>query len=124
MAAPVTARPIARLSSETANQRCQYMILGRGTLPLSLLLAVPTQATAAMRLCTCFPTRFPYPMGAPYSTLRPTRITSVPARITMASSTAANPVTGASTDRWFVATTSGASAEARNTWVTPSSVKK
>ena len=36
----------------------------------------------------------------------------------MASSTTANPVTGASTERWFVATTSGASSEARSTWVT------
>ena len=42
----------------------------------------------------------------------------------MASSTAANPVTGASTDRRFVATTSGTSSEARSTCVTPSVVKK
>ena len=42
----------------------------------------------------------------------------------MASSTAATPVTGASTDRRFVASTSGASVEARSTWVTPCSVKK
>ena len=48
----------------------------------------------------------------------------VSARMTIASSTTANPVTGASTDKWFVATTSGASAEARSTCVTPSVVKK
>ena len=42
----------------------------------------------------------------------------------MASSTAAKPVTGAATDRRFVATTCGAAAEARSTWVMPLVVKK
>ena len=51
-------------------------------------------------------------------------MTSDPARMTKASSTAAKPVTGASTDSVFVAITCGASAAARSTCVVPSSVKK